>query len=354
MSCLTDYSIWCAKYSFAKPSLSKYDAWQYADNGTVSGITGNVDVSYFYKDYAAPNVTYQMYTFNLSDIDHIAYVPMLGTSGETVSSAACRVKWDNRYPDVICNAELFNMKTHAPSSGVVSGGVAQLLTDTVGAALVDNLKPVLSYKNNVKAQDWLGAYPCLVRDGKRGFTTVPVGLGGDVARTALCWNDTQCAIVYIRATEGCGLFDFADVIISLGFTTAINFDGGGSTACITPLVAYEQSRPVRGKLGVWLKGGTGNKLSKSASTVSTTSTVSNGAMQQDKTKIKGVTMKVVANGGLKLRSSAPSGNTLEVLANNSSITWYGYYCMAGGSKWLYIRAADGKQGYASANYLKEI
>lgn len=46
------YEIWIAKYSSAKPSIG-CGAWQYTDAGRVSGITGNVDISKFYTDYAA-------------------------------------------------------------------------------------------------------------------------------------------------------------------------------------------------------------------------------------------------------------------------------------------------------------
>lgn len=45
---LSKYFIWCAKYSSTAPSI-KYDAWQYMSKGKIDGITGNVDVSNFYK-----------------------------------------------------------------------------------------------------------------------------------------------------------------------------------------------------------------------------------------------------------------------------------------------------------------
>lgn len=48
------YEIWLAKYSASKPKYD-HDSWQYTDSGTVPGISGKVDVSYFYKDYTAEN-----------------------------------------------------------------------------------------------------------------------------------------------------------------------------------------------------------------------------------------------------------------------------------------------------------
>lgn len=45
------YSIWCAKYSSAKPNIAApYDIWQYSSKGRVDGINGNVDMNYMYND----------------------------------------------------------------------------------------------------------------------------------------------------------------------------------------------------------------------------------------------------------------------------------------------------------------
>lgn len=44
------YSVWCANIS-RKPKIRKYDAWQYTWKGKVSGISCDVDVSYFYKKF---------------------------------------------------------------------------------------------------------------------------------------------------------------------------------------------------------------------------------------------------------------------------------------------------------------
>jgi GH25 family lysozyme M1 (1,4-beta-N-acetylmuramidase) len=45
------YDIWIAKYSSNKPKYA-CDAWQYSDKGKISGISGNVDLNHFYKDYS--------------------------------------------------------------------------------------------------------------------------------------------------------------------------------------------------------------------------------------------------------------------------------------------------------------
>lgn len=47
---LKDYTIWAAKYSTKKPSISRdYILWQNSDKGRVDGIEGNVDLDVYYK-----------------------------------------------------------------------------------------------------------------------------------------------------------------------------------------------------------------------------------------------------------------------------------------------------------------
>ena len=51
---LRKYDVWLAAYRDNKPATSwAYGMWQYTDAGSVPGITGNVDLSHAYKDYAA-------------------------------------------------------------------------------------------------------------------------------------------------------------------------------------------------------------------------------------------------------------------------------------------------------------
>ena len=53
-SLLANYDIWVAHFGVSKPSYSKaHGMWQYTDKGTVSGITGAVDLDYGYRNYPA-------------------------------------------------------------------------------------------------------------------------------------------------------------------------------------------------------------------------------------------------------------------------------------------------------------
>lgn len=51
-SVLTSYDIWVAHINVSKPNFSgNYGMWQYSHTGSVSGISGNVDLDYSYKYY---------------------------------------------------------------------------------------------------------------------------------------------------------------------------------------------------------------------------------------------------------------------------------------------------------------
>lgn len=68
------YEIWLAKYSASKPKYD-HDAWQYTDSGKVPGIIGNVDLSYFYKDYSAEDyraAVQKRFGFSESTMDYLA------------------------------------------------------------------------------------------------------------------------------------------------------------------------------------------------------------------------------------------------------------------------------------------
>lgn len=204
----------------------------------------------------ADNPKLQQYGAAFENIEHLAYIPA-PKNGETVKAAAKRVTWNGRAPDAICNGEFYNMKTREPATGCPG-----YITQAMGFAFVDEKKPVLSWANNQKAKDWIAGHPLLLRDGKQAFEKTPAGLEGKRGRMALAISDTHFAFFYLREQNGATLEEFAAAILQRGFHTAINLDGGGSVACITPGVSYDQGRKVCGKIAMWIKGGTGNKETK--------------------------------------------------------------------------------------------
>lgn len=51
MKALSSFDVWIAQWNSKCTYTGEYGMWQYADNGKIDGITGNVDLDYAYKDY---------------------------------------------------------------------------------------------------------------------------------------------------------------------------------------------------------------------------------------------------------------------------------------------------------------
>lgn len=49
------YTIWVAQYNTTNTYSGKYDMWQYTSSGKVSGISGNVDMNYLYRNIFVGN-----------------------------------------------------------------------------------------------------------------------------------------------------------------------------------------------------------------------------------------------------------------------------------------------------------
>ena len=68
-SALANYPLWVADYRSSLGYTGQYGMWQYSGSGTVSGITGAVDLDYSYQDYL-PTIR----AGNLNDV--VGYLPL--------------------------------------------------------------------------------------------------------------------------------------------------------------------------------------------------------------------------------------------------------------------------------------
>jgi hypothetical protein len=194
-----------------------------------------------------------IYTVPQSDIEYVGY--FYGKNGnESIKSAYTRMKAiRGREPDFFFNAELFDFSTRKPVSDVVEDGKIHKLTETYGIAFPNNTKAVFSYKNNVNAKDYVGAYPVLVRNGK-AETSIPSGTSGSRGRTAIGVDGDSLYIALIPdGSNDLTLSALRQAFIDCGADNAINLDGGGSTQFYAPNANCYTSRAVRGFIAVWLK-----------------------------------------------------------------------------------------------------
>lgn len=270
-----------------------------------------------------------IYTVPQSEIEYIGY--FYGNKGnESIKSGYTRMKSiRGREPDFFFNAELFDFNTRKPSSDVVEDGVVHRLTENYGIAFPNNTKAVFSYKNNVNAKDYVGAYPVLVRNGK-AETSIPAGIGGSRGRTAIGVGGDSLYIALIPdGANDLTLPQLRTVLINCGAKDAINLDGGGSTQFYAPNGNCYTGRNVRGFIAIWLK--------KSTTTKTTTTTTATTTKKSDIRTVK-------VNTRLRIRKTPSlvgkvvgwlyNGNKVEVLETKGS--------------WCRI-----SKGWVSATYLKK-
>ena len=164
--------------------------------------------------------------------------------------------------DIIVNANFFSMSTGKTCGEVIDEGkTLSTGMSPYGFAFVDKKKPVFSYKNSVKAIDFVGGYPCLLKDNKvyidtneSGFSATSTAARG---RTALGITANGDFIIRsIADTDSKNKISIKNLALQLqkyGCINAINLDGGGSAQWITPWGKFISGRKVDGFVAVWLK-----------------------------------------------------------------------------------------------------
>ena len=118
-------------------------------------------------------------------------------------------------------------------------------------------KAVFAHWDKRTGADFLGGYPCLLRDGKISIDTTEIGFNASSttrrARTAIGTKaDGTFVIRCVRESEGLSITELAHCMIAIGCVNAVNLDGGGSTSWITRESKYITSRKLDGFLCVWL------------------------------------------------------------------------------------------------------
>ena len=196
----------------------------------------------------------KIYSIPMEDVEYIGYFGAARNNEEVKNAKGRITKLRGRAPDFLFNAELFDFDTREAASDVVSGGVIHRLTEGYGIAFPKNKTTVFSYKNNVGADDYIGAYPVLVRNGKAENSS-PAGIAGRRGRTAIGVSERMLYIALLPDSGGATLPELRRVFVSFGAKDAINLDGGGSTQFYAPLGNHFSGRRVRGFIGVWIRGG---------------------------------------------------------------------------------------------------
>jgi hypothetical protein len=130
--------------------------------------------------------------------------------------------------------------TRAGSGEVPTDGAVLSAGGSAGAALRGFAARTaqLRLETAVDAVESLGAHPVLLRDGQRVFADVADGFTRlRNPRTLLGWNPSgEVVMVTVDGrnddAEGMSLAQAADLLLGLGATDGVNFDGGGGTTFV--------------------------------------------------------------------------------------------------------------------------
>lgn len=156
----------------------------------------------------------------------------------------------------LLNAGLFNMSTFKPVNNLTIDNVVLSKGGSPYGYAIKGNNVVFSYENNVKYPSFIGAYPCLIRNGAKEKITPPAGLDGYRWRSAMGLK-ANGDIVLLCEQSNRSLDGIADDLLTYGCVNAINFDGGGSSQCYFDGKSLVSSRIVNNYICVFTQETTG-------------------------------------------------------------------------------------------------
>lgn len=174
-------------------------------------------------------------------------------------------KIDSAYKRIGCT-HIFNSNFFGLSGGIQTGYLADegkvLSADLLskwGFEFPDKKTPIFSHWDTRKSNEFLGGYPCLLRDSKVAIDTSESGFSASSTarrgRTAIGIKADGTFVVRCVSDvdeNRLTISELAECMLAIGCVNAVNLDGGGSTSWITPQSKYITSRALDGFLAVWL------------------------------------------------------------------------------------------------------
>lgn len=164
---------------------------------------------------------------------------------------ACEVK-----PTIICNGGFFGLANGDTCFNYVDDGkVINVNGPTKEGFGILNGELKHGFVNKETFEDFISAYPMLIRDREKADTSIAKNLDYNARRTILAYNKTT---IYIIAVEGNGM-NFANVqnfLSQMDIDYAMGLDGGGSTKILhngESITSTWYNRAVDNVIAVYLK-----------------------------------------------------------------------------------------------------
>lgn len=150
----------------------------------------------------------------------------------------------------LINTTLFNMSTKEPAGWLYTNGKMICNKANPYGLAIKNNQIKYSYGNNVNFPDFTGCYHVLLRNGNLEITQQESNKYGYTNRTAIGIKDNG-DIVFLCDQSNRSLIGIAGDLKAAGCTTALNFDGGGSSQCYCNGKSLKSSRKVVAYLCIW-------------------------------------------------------------------------------------------------------
>lgn len=318
----TVYSPWIAKYSTKTPSIGQeMIGWQYTSKGSVNGIKGNVDISYWYGEKEQTTVSIIFGSARSSETGGIN-----GTKGDQKNGA--------------------EVSTQAYYNHSKGWYVLRANTDDARIKLAKAMKDAcnnnnIGYGQSDRLTGWNEA-------GKVGYDMSKISNACNVD----CSELVRCCVRYATGKDIGDIYTGNERSVLLN--TGLFKDVTSGVTASTGAGLYNGDILVtktKGHTGIIVSGGGVSYTSTTTSSTSCSSAKVASAKYKD-TSLAG-TYTVSNCNKLNMRADAGTqASVITVLTAGEKVRCYGYYSTSSGTKWLYV--AYGKlTGFVSSKYLKK-